>query len=298
MASDMGGLLGAVPMVSPIQVPDMHGVRQDMLNIRYPIIGEPASRYLNFKSPGFPLAARDPNLTAADPLTIPDLVQWHKASDFDNIADGTEVTMWLDHSSLGRHANAIGGAGNRQTVSRNSINGSMTTIGGTAKRGFNTSLGSIDGAALTSKNIWTFFAVVSFSSLNAASENNCMGFNNTVGPVRMGINNTGPGDLNLVYPNIGGFRSTTALTVTTFHYIIFENDNDTEALYLDGSTLTFASAPGTVSGNAPRNIFLLDDGNTGPFRGLCAEIGVYNRAITSAERSTLYTYFQQRYKLP
>ncbi len=260
----------------------------DMVGIPNPLTGIPAA--------GYPYV-RDPNITnsPADPSTIANLFGWFKDSDFDNVADGTEVAQWYDSSSRKRGANAISAAGSRPQVSRNAINSNMTALKNpTALRGF---AGQAGASSFTSKVIWTVFAVVSFSTL-ANSENNYFSSVSAGNDFRMGINSTGPGDFNLVFGNVGNFRTTTALTVTSWHYIIMENDNDTESVYVDGgAALTWASQPGTVAGSAPTDFRIMDGGGTGNFQGSLAEIGYYDRALTSGERSTLYTYFRTRYNL-
>jgi hypothetical protein len=268
-----------------------------MIQIQNPLTGWPASKKSGFNNVGYPNFA-DPTLAAADPSSIANLVGWFKASDFDNTAHGTEVAQWADHSPTNRGATAIASAGSRMTVSRNALNGNMTAIGGTALRGFTTNSGGAPAnSGLTTIATYTLFGVISFSSLNAASENNWFGITNNGLIIRFGINNTGPGDINLVYPNVGNFRTTTAVTVSAFHYIVLESSANTETVYVDGTALTWNSQPGTPSGDDVRVWSPLDDGNTAPFRGLCAECGIYNAAIGSTARTTLYNYFRQRYGL-
>ncbi len=291
MASDLRGLVGtSSPLIASTTVQ-----KPDMLGLQNPISGFPASLFQGFNSIGYPVATRDPLLDAFAPSSISNLVGWFKASDFDSTADGTEVAQWYDHSGLTRGATTIGSVGSRCTVSRNSINGNMTTIrGATSKRGLQTRINS-GGIPLTTIATYSWFAVVSFSTL-AASENNCLGIKNNNLVIRFGINSTGPGDFNTVYPNVGNFRSTTALT-TAFCYIFFVSSANTETVYLNNSALSWLSQPGSPSGDSPQDLFLLDDGNTSAFQGNCAEIGFYDKALSAGERTTLQTYCQQRYGL-
>lgn len=283
----MRGILTAAPVAKP-----------DMVGIQTPVSGHPASLSFGYRTPGWPLAAADPTLVQADPASIANLVGWWKASDFDNVADATEIATWYDHSPAQRPVTAVGNAGSRMLVQRNAINGSMTAVKGNTQRGFKTNFNTA-GVALTSKTIWSIFLVVSFTSLNATAEDNIFGINcNTTNDIRMGINSTGPGDINLVYANVAGYRTTTALTINDWHYMIYENDSDTETVYLDGTALTWNTTPGTPAGTAPGELYVLDSiGTASQFRGACAEVGIYDRGITSGERSTLYAYFRKRYGL-
>lgn len=286
--ADMRGLFTAIPA----------GQKTDMAGIQNPLSGFPASLALSFRSPGWPLFAADTTLLQSDPTSIPNLVGWWKASDFDNVVDGTEIVQWYDHSPMNRPVTAVGSAGSRMIVQRNAINGNMTAVKGNAQRGFKTNM-NVVGSALTSKTVWSIFLVVSFTSLNTTTESNIFGFNcGGSNDVRMGINSTGPGDINLVYANVGGWRTTTALTVNDWHYMIYENDADTETVYLDGAALTWNTTPGTPAGTAPQELYVLDSiGTASVLRGACAEVGLYDRALISGERSTLYAYWRSRYGL-
>lgn len=283
----MRGILTAAPVT-----------KSDMVGIQTPVSGHPASLSFGYRTPGWPLAAADPTVSQSDPSSIANLVGWWKGSDFDNVADATEIAQWYDHSPRQCPVTAINNAGSRMIVQRNAINGTMTAVKGNAQRGFQTRYNTA-GVPLTSKTIWSVFFVISFTSLNAQSEDNIFGIScGGSNDIRMGINSTGPGDINLVYANVAGYRTTTALTINDWHYMIYENDSDTETVYLDGTALTWLAQPGTPAGVAPNELQILDSiGTASVFRGACAEVGIYDRGITSGERSILYAYFKSRYGL-
>jgi hypothetical protein len=191
---DMRGLLVVGP---PVSKPDMPGIQN-------PLSGWPASAKVGFNTVGYP-GQSDPTLAQTDPSSIADLAAWFKASDFDNIADGTEITSWLDHSGNGRGTTVIGSAGNRPTVSRNALNGNMTAVKsstGGSKRGTVSNLGLVL-LTISAKDIWTVFGVANFTA-NAATITYrfCVGGSNDV---KMGITSTLASESR--YSNVASFTN-------------------------------------------------------------------------------------------
>jgi hypothetical protein len=227
------------------------------------------------------------------PMALPNLVAWYKASDFDKEVDGSEIAYWKNSGycpQVDMTLYAIGNSGNRPTVSRNSINSTMTSItNGSSKRGLITGTGV---AFLASKTTWTWFGVVMFTS--RAAENNVMALSVAASEARMDL--TTAGQLQLTYGNVGAYSSISCPSLNDWHFIVITNTSDTEVAYLDGVAGTWHSTPGT-----PQFLFTnftMCEGNSLVFfTGSIAEGGIYDRALSASELTMLFNYFKQRYGL-
>lgn len=232
--------------------------------------------------------------TPVSPDQITQLKAWFKASDYDAVTNGTELSAaWTDASGNGNSAALDGSSGNRPTVARNVINTSMTAVASAAKAGLSKSPFS-----LSSNTTWTVFAVVNFTA-TPGTENNFFGWNDGLGSgMRMGTNSTNK--FSLTYPNVGNYATTGNVSINTWHYIVVRNTADNEQVYLDGTLMTWASQPGTQSGTTS-SFKILEGYNNASylFQGQVAEIAIYNSAVSDADRASgLEAYARTRYGLP
>ncbi len=237
-------------------------------------------------------ATPTPTPSSSDPSGIASLRGWFKASDYDAVADATELSAaWTDSSGFA-NATLVGATGNRPTVSRNSINTTMTSIASAAKPGL--TRGSF---TLSDNNSWTVFMVVNFTA-TPATESNVFAFNNGVSSgLRMGL--APANKFRLVYPNVGNFDTTGTVAINTWHYLVIRNTSGNEQVYLNGTLMAWVSQPGTQSGTTSAfNILQGYDVGGYYFQGKVAEIAVFNAAVSDADRTTkLEAYAQARYGL-
>lgn len=230
------------------------------------------------------------------PLSLGSLIAWYKASDFDSALNGAEVTIWKNSGVSNNNLNnllltAAGAVGNRPTVARNSINTTMTSVANTGLRGLVTT-----GAAtyLTSKSTWTWFGVVKFTS--RAAENEFMGLTTGVSELRLGI--TSNGLWTLVYGNVIAGISAAGPSLNDWHYVVVTNSADTETLYSDGQAASTWLVTPTIPATNPTDIGVCEAVSALKHTGSIAEVGLFDRAISTAELALLHTYFQTRYALP
>lgn len=235
----------------------------------------------------------------AQPNNIADLKVWYKASDFDSYGNGVEVVSWADLSGNGYNCFARGAAGDRATVSRNSINGTMTSVSnGSSKKGL---LSGLNTAFLTSKITWTTFQVVKPTFTGATNGWFTMFVTGNVTETRWEQESL-TGLLQLTYGNVAAYQNAGGLYQSQWNYFVMVNTAGVITTYLNGNTtagvwLQTPSVTGPTSN--PTDILIADGTNTGPitFTGSIAEAGVYNRALTIAEIALLTNYMRTRYGL-
>lgn len=231
------------------------------------------------------------------PLSLGNLIAWYKASDFDSVLNGTDVQRWnnsgvapptLPNNLL---LTAVGAAGARPTVARNSINTTMTSVANNNGRGLTTNVAT---TYLTSKSTWTWFGVVKFTS--RAAENEFMGLTTGVSELRLGI--TSNGLWTLVYGNVIAAISTAGPSLNDWHYVVVINNADTETLYSDGQAAATWLITPTIPAANPVDIGVCEAVGALKHTGSIAEVGLIDRAISTAELALLHAYFQTRYALP
>lgn len=235
------------------------------------------------------------NYGIVSPITLGNLVAWYKASDFDSFTHGSEVLVWNNSGSSSVLGNLrltpAGAAGNRPTVSRNSINTNMTSVANANTRG----LASTSGTTfLTAKGTWTWFGVVKFTS--RAAENNFMALQAGVNEIRLGI--TTNGIWTLVYANVIAGTNQAGPSLNDWHYIVVVDSSDTETLYMDGQAATPWLVTPTLPNANPTDIAIGEaTSGTTKLTGNIAECGVFDRALAANELTLLFAYFQNRYGL-
>lgn len=231
--------------------------------------------------------------SATAPNEIANLKAWFKASDFDALADGTEVTSWTDLTSGAPNTvTATGAAANRPVVRRNAINTSMTALEVANKNGFSKST----GFSLTSTANWTVFAVLKFTA-EATTENGFFAFNDGNGS-GMRLGRVPSAKISIVFPNVGNYLTTETHTLNVWHYIVILNTGTARQVFVDGvqQTITAGAQSGTTSG-----IKIMEGPNLGGslMRGQAAEYAIFNGTVSGADRqSGLEAYARTRYGLP
>jgi concanavalin A-like lectin/glucanase superfamily protein len=228
----------------------------------------------------------------ANPSGIPNLVGWFKGSQFDATTDGTDVSSWTDVGPVPANAVAIGGAGNRPTVSRNSINTSMTSIANAGLRGLSNSL------AFSVDVTWTVFAVLRFTATPASENNFCAlqgdGLNTGV---RMGINSAN--NFSLVIPSSGNYFTNETVSINAWHYLVIVSNAGVRSVYLDTTLLTWNGTPAAIQ-QTGSGLKIFEGATTGGTQlvGKIAECAFFNAAVSSGDRtSKLEAYAQSRFGL-
>lgn len=231
------------------------------------------------------------------PQSLGNLIAWYKASDFDLVLNGAEVTIWKNSgmapATLPNNLllTAAGAIGNRPTVARNSINTTMTSVANTGNRGL---VSNVATTYLTSKSSWTWFGVVKFTS--RAAENEFMGLTIGVSELRLGI--TSNGLWTLVYGNVLAGISSAGPSLNDWHYVVVINNADTETLYSDGQAASTWLVTPTIPAANPTDIGVCEAVSALKHTGSIAEVGLFDRAISAGELALLHAYFQTRYALP
>ncbi len=240
--------------------------------------------------------------TYRGPDSIDKLMGWFKGSEFDGIADGTDVATWTDQSDRRSDATAVSSAGNRPLVARNSINTWMTSVN-------HPGTGSIRGlinqaTAFTNSATWTVFAVVMFTQVAAES---CF-FNLNTGASGILANSDGrfgmtitDGYAELVFGNAAAYPTYGTPTLNTWHRVLVVTDAGGErSMYVDNTLQYWQTTPGTIT-SVPSG-FSLMEGNAGggtikPLKGKLAELAFYDAAISAVDRAALDTYAKRRFGL-
>lgn len=238
------------------------------------------------------------------PDTIPDLFAWYRG-DYGITLNGSNVSAWADQSSPAVSM-AQGTAGNQPpyVVADANYNGNsyVGPLDGTADH-------LVAGAAAD----WEFLHTGAGMTIAIAFRTGALGairrlFDNINGTsTALGITclytSASPAALSVVIGNgaatVVSASTAASITATTTYRLIFrhatENTPDWD-LSLNGVTTTGnnAAAPGSGAAAATLNIGRRT-GGIQLFDGSFAEMIVYNRAISDAEKTTLNDYLVTRY---
>lgn len=226
------------------------------------------------------------------PNNITNILSWFRGSEFDLITDGTDATIWTDQTLRAVNATAIGGAGNRPVVARNSINGTMTSLASSGGH-----RGLVCSAVLTNVNTWTLFTVIKFTAIARYYYRYDDG--GSAG-VRMGLD--GNSKFSFIEPNVANYNTNEVVSINQWHYIVVVSIAGIRQIYVDGILLTWQSTPSPSQSGGSNLEFALFEGNSfgsDHLQGNIADAAFFNAAVGPDERITnLEEYARLRYNLP
>lgn len=230
-----------------------------------------------------------------DPATISNIEGRWRGDDFDAITDGTEISAWNDISGLSRTANAIAASPDRQTVKRNAIATNKTTVASNVKQGLRFNNGSTLFNLNTSD--FSLFTVLKFKKLTGTEED-FWAYGSTTSQSELRFaRDIATGKLLIVYNGVGGYLTTPSVPVYKFMCLMLVCASGVETFYINGSAVAWDTTPGGLN----VNIQYLNlnagfvSGTSYTFEGETAELIPYRKALSSTERSNLYSYALARY---
>lgn len=232
------------------------------------------------------------NATPQGPVDVGSvpLKVWLKASDFDAVANGTEVTTWTDKSVSALAFTSVGAATNRPTVARNAINSSMTAVACAGKNGLSNGIVQLSGGAKS----FTIFGVMQFTANNTSENNFAYLQQSDSNAGRYGLVGTAFGG---VWGNVGSHTAALTPTLNAWHYFVLRVTNNAARIYWNGvSDLALTSR---VWGATGTGMSILQGYNAAGylFQGAIAELAIFDGAVSDDEKSGLESYARARFGL-
>jgi hypothetical protein len=236
-----------------------------------------------------------------NPVRIAGLVQWLSASSITGLADGGAVATWPDISGLGN--NATQGVGNNQPVYKVNIVNGKPVVRFAQGTGDLTSIGTADYLNLGDRSALTAGEV--FIVIKADADPPATGAASGIWTFG---NNTGSSNAShypftdgTVYDSFGTTARKTTVNPTPslagFNvYNVYSASADWQS-FINGSSI-FSTATNTVQFVSTT---LLGQSLSGTFyahlNGDVAELVLYSRKLTTAERTGVTNYLKRRYAI-
>lgn len=223
-----------------------------------------------------------------DPATISNIEGRWRGSDFDAITDATEIAAWNDLSGLARTALAIAASPDRQTVRRNAIATTKTTVASALKQGLRYNNGSTLFNLATSD--FSLFTVLKFKRITG-TEDGYWSYGSTTSQAEMRLSRVvASGKLNLTYNGVGGWDTTPIVPIFKFMCLILVSAGGVETFYINGVAAAWDITPGALNANI-QYLNLNSGFNLSAnflFGGETAEFIAYRKALSPAEINNLY----------